>query len=79
MVWLAHQQKDLQKGKRKKRKEKPPLQSWVGPNCKNPPKTNKQLVKLTDYYVLKQFEYEVHAMTGNGSYDYLLKLAWKNL
>ena len=37
------------------------------------------LINQWSYYVLKQFEYEVHTMTGNGSYDYLLKLAWKNL
>ena len=37
---------------KKKRKEKPPLQSWVGPNCKNPPKTKKKFVKLTDDHAM---------------------------
>ena len=33
---------------KKKRKEKPPLQSWVGPNCENQPKTDKKIEKLID-------------------------------
>ena len=33
---------------KKKRKEKPPLQSWVGPNCENQPKTDKKIENLID-------------------------------
>ena len=45
----------------------------VGPNWKNPPKMRfKKFVKLTDHtcacYDLTNFEFEVHAMTGNGCY-----------
>jgi len=41
-----------------------------------------KFVKLTDYTYacndLTSFEYEAHAMTGNGSYVNLLKVASKN-
>ena len=53
------------------------------PNCKNPPKMRfKKFVKLTDHTQacndLTNFEYVVHAMTGNGCYLNLQKLACKN-
>ena len=42
----------------------------------------KKIVKLTDHTSacnsLTNFEYEPHAMTGNGNYVNLLKLGWKN-
>ena len=58
-------------------------QRTVGPNDNNPPKMRfKKFVKLTDYTYacndLTSFEYEAHAMTGNGSYVNLLKVASKN-
>ena len=41
-----------------------------------------KFVKLTGYTYacnsLTNFEYEGHAMTGNGNHVNLLKLAWKN-
>ena len=43
----------------------------------------KKIVKLTgDIYACKSltsFEYEVHAMAGNGNQVNLIKLAWKKL
>ena len=55
----------------------------AGTNVKKPPKINKKkLVKLTIHTHackdLTNFQYVVLAMTGNGSYLRLLKLAWKN-
>jgi len=45
-------------------------------------KYTQKLVKLTDHTCacnnLTSFEYEDYAMTGNGNYGNLLKLAWKN-
>ena len=42
----------------------------------------KKIVKLTDHTSacnsLTNFEYEPHAMTGNGNYVNLQKLGWKN-
>ena len=51
---------------------------------KNPPKiTFEKFVKLTDHTCacnnLTSSEYDVHGMTGNGSYLIIQKLAWKNL
>ena len=63
----------------------------VGPNVKNPPKIRlKKFVKLTGHTCacnnLTSFEYEDHAKTGNGSYEYsdtctkkLVKSLWGNL
>ena len=52
----------------------------VVPNVKNPPKIRmKKIVKLTDHTCacndLTSFEYEVHGMTGYGSYLNMQKLA----
>ena len=63
----------------------------VEPNVKNPPKMRfKKFVKLTGHTCagndLTSFEYEDHAKTGNGSYEYadtgtkkLVKSLWGNL
>ena len=55
----------------------------VGSYCKKPAKNEIQkFVKWTDrtnaYYDLTNFEGEAQAMTGNGSYLNMLKLACKN-
>ena len=58
------------------------LHSWV--KCQKTAKSEnlKKLMKLTDHYHtcndLTNFEYEVHARNGNGSYLNFQKLAWKN-
>ena len=59
----------------------------LGPNVKNPPKIRlKKFVKLTDHTWagndLTSFEYEDHAKTGNGSYEYAdtcTKNSWNHL
>jgi hypothetical protein len=60
----------------------PPTHGWA--KHKIPPKIRfRKFVKLTDHtYAFKNltsFEYEAHAMTRNGTYVNLQKLAWKNL
>ena len=42
-------------------------------------KTHQKLdLKILEIDSMTNFEYEAHAVTGNGSYVNLLKLAWKN-
>ena len=52
------------------------------PMAKTRQKLDLTFVKLTDHTffcnILTNFEYGEHAMTGNGNYANLLKLAWKN-
>ena len=61
----------------------PPLPSHSWTKSQNPVKNLIQkFVKPTDHTCacndLTSFEYEVHTMTGNGSYVNLKKLAWQN-
>ena len=57
---------------------------FLGQMAKNPPniRFEKKIVKLTDHNSacnsLTNFEYDPHAMTGNGNYVNLLKLGFKN-
>ena len=56
----------------------------LGQMAKNPPniRIEKKIVKLTNYTSAcnswTNFEYDPHAMTGNGNYVNLLKLGRKN-